>query len=212
MTNSIKTSELLSEILKGKNQQDRITFSEINNFLHERGFGLLLLLFSFPMAIPMPYPPGFTTVLGIPLIFYALQMIMAKKDAWIPKWIGNKTIKVEHLQFAITKATRFFKFIETIVKPRLDFMTGKNGERVIGFFVMICAIAIALPIPLGNAVPSLGIFIMSIGLLNKDGLIVMIGMIVSVFGIAIASTVVIFGVKVVTSLFAKFYIFIKTIL
>jgi len=153
MPSTIRTSKLLEEIIKGRNSEDRMSIFDINALLHERGFGLLLILFSFPMAIPLPYPPGFTTVLGIPLIFYAIQMILRRKDAWLPNWVAKKTIKVEHLKFAIDKSMKFFKFVEKIMLPRLEFITGLNGERVIGIFVFLCAVCITLPIPLGNAIP-----------------------------------------------------------
>lgn len=203
MTDTIRTSKILQEIIAGREDTERMTIYEVNKFLSVRGFGLVLLLFSFPMALPIPYPPGFTTVLGVPLIFFALQMIQQKKDPWLPKWVGRKSIKVAHLRFAVEKSEKFFKFAEKVMKPRLEFMTSAKGEIAIGVFVLLCAISIALPIILGNAVPSIGIFVMSIGLLNKDGLIVIIGMLISVIGLAIAIAVVIFGAKFITSLFYK---------
>jgi len=45
---------------------------------------------------------------------------------------------------------------------------------------------------------------MSLGLLNKDGLIVILGMVVSIVGLAVATAVVIFGLKALKLLLVKF--------
>lgn len=200
-----KMSEQLNSLIEGKSNEELLTLYEVNHFLHEKGFALLMILFSFPMAIPLPYPPGFTTILGIPLIFYGLQMLLGKVDPWLPKFIGDKTVKVSHLRFAIQKSEKFFCYIEKFFKPRFLAITSDKGEKLVGFFVLICAITIALPIWFGNAIPSLGILIMSLGVLNRDGLAIIIGIIVSIIGVAIASLVVILGVKFVQGIILKFF-------
>ncbi|MDF0678138.1 MAG: exopolysaccharide biosynthesis protein [Nitrosomonas sp.] len=51
------------------------------------------------------------------------------------------------------------------------------GTYFIGLFSFIFSISIALPVPLINFLPGLGILIMSLGLLSKDGLTIIAGMI-----------------------------------
>lgn len=200
-----KMSEQLNSLVQGKNENEEISLFDVNHFLHEKGFALVLILFSFPMAIPLPYPPGFTTILGLPLIFYGMQMLLGRIDPWLPKFIGAKTIKISHLKFAIDKSQKFFRYIEKFSKPRMLILTSPKGEKIVGFFVLICAVTIALPIWFGNAIPSLGILVMSLGVLNRDGLAVIIGVIISIIGVSIASLVVIWGVKFVKGAILKFF-------
>jgi len=54
---------------------------------------------------------------------------------------------------------------------------------------------IVLPMPLSNFIPGLGILIISFGLLGKDGLVVICGIIVGLMGIAISTTAVVLGVE-----------------
>ena len=63
------TSEILESVVK-TGTEDLITLEEIKNVLHERGFALLMLLFSLPLSIPLPVPPGYTTVLSLPIFFF----------------------------------------------------------------------------------------------------------------------------------------------
>lgn len=196
-----KISSLLEDIIEDKKDQKEISLYEINNALHERGFGLLMILFSFPMAIPLPYPPGFTTILGLPLLFYALQMITGKRNPWLPEWLGNKKVQFEHLVYAIEKFSVFFRFTERFMKPRLTFLSHNKGEIFIGFISLLCSISIILPIWFGNAIPSLGIFIMSIGLIQEDGVVIIAGIITSIIGLFVAAAVLLLGVAAVKSAF-----------
>lgn len=186
----IPASKLLQELVDKKRSTKTISLGEINEHLNERGFALLMILFSFPMAIPLPYPPGFTTILGLPLLFFSIQMILGMDKPSLPNWIAKKNIQTSHLIFAVDKSAPYFLKLEKLLKPRLAYFSSIHGEKLIGFVSMFCAISIALPIIFGNAVPSAGIFIMALGLLGKDGLVIVIGIITSIIGLFIASLVV----------------------
>jgi hypothetical protein len=181
--------ESLKEILKS-HKNEAITFGDIMSHLKEEGLIFLIAIISFPVAIPVPTPPGFTTLFGIPLCILTIQMIYKLDAPWLPDWLTNKKVKVSTFKGFIDKAEPMFNKMSRFLKPRHKHLTTKAMERLVGVLAFICAISIALPILFGNAIPSAGILIMSIGLLYKDGLTVLIGMIVSVIGIVIASTVV----------------------
>lgn len=195
----VSASILLKELAEKTNGKKSITFAEINEHLSERGFAILMILFAFPMAIPLPYPPGFTTILGLPLLFLSLQMMLAKDRTYLPPFIANKTVKTEHLRYAIDKMMKYFNFLERKLKLRIHYLSSPSGERIIGIFCFLCSISIVLPIMFGNAIPSAGICVMSLGLLSKDGVVIILGMIVSVIGLIVSALIVYFvfwGVKI----------------
>lgn len=210
----IPASQLLKELASAKKSTSSITLGEINEYLSERGFALLLILFSFPMAIPLPYPPGFTTILGLPLLFFSIQMFMGMDKPSLPKWIASKSIQTSHLIFAVEKSSKYFIKLENLLKPRLAYFSSIHGEKLIGFFAILCSIAITLPIILGNAIPSAGIFIMALGLLGKDGFVIIIGIITSIVGLFVAYLVVylfFYGAKMATGSFLKpFYLYLTS--
>ena len=39
--------------------------SEIMEDFHENGILLAMFFFALPVAVPLPYPPGFTTIMGV---------------------------------------------------------------------------------------------------------------------------------------------------
>jgi hypothetical protein len=60
-----------------------------------------------------------------------------------------------------------------VLQPRLGFLVSPVGERVIGLMMLVLAVIIFLPIPLGNIVPAAAICVMS--LIEHDGLAALIG-------------------------------------
>lgn len=63
------TSDFLAMvIIQQKNSS--ITVGEIKNALHERGFGILMAIAAIPICLPIPAPPGYTTLFSLPLFIF----------------------------------------------------------------------------------------------------------------------------------------------
>jgi hypothetical protein len=54
--------------------------------------------------------------------------------------------------------------------------------------------------PLSNYIPGLGILIASFGMLSKDGLVVILGIIVGCLGIAISVAAIFLGIEFITNI------------
>jgi len=182
--------ESLKEVLV-RHKSEVITFGDIMRHLKEEGLIFLIAMLSFPTAIPIPTPPGFTTLFGIPLCILTIQMVYKLDAPWLPKWLSTKKVKVSTFHAFIDRAEPIFNKLSKFLKPRHQRFTTKSVERIVGILAFLCSLSIALPILFGNAIPSAGILIMSIGLLYKDGLTVLVGMVVSVIGLIIATAVVV---------------------
>lgn len=178
------TSELLENMVVVY-RSDTLSVGEIKNALHERGFGVLLAISALPMCLPVPVPPGYTTLFSIPLFIFSIQMIIGMRVPWLPEWIEKKEIKRASLEKLVVKAGPWLKKIEKHLQPRLTYISIHTWERIIGIFAFVFSISIALPIPLTNFPPGWGILIMSLGLLSRDGITILVGMVVGTIGIGI---------------------------
>ena len=183
------TSELL-QLIVIQNTDEMITVDQIKHSLDERGFAVLLAIATLPICLPIPAPPGFTTVFAIPLFIFSVQMICGMRAPWIPKWLARKAMKKRVLDKLINRITPWLRKIESHMHPRLTYISVHAWERIIGLFSFIFSISIALPVPLINFLSGWGILIMSLGLLSKDGLTIFAGMIVGTTGVGIALIVV----------------------
>jgi hypothetical protein len=166
-----------------------ISIGSIVEKLKDEGLLLIIALIALPTAIPIPTPPGLTTLTGIPLCILTAQLVYRQDRPWIPKWIANRQVKVSSFQKVISKAGSLLGKLTLLLRPRYKHFTTKSVERIVGVLAVFCSVSIALPILFGNAVPSAGVFIMTLGLLYQDGLAVLVGMLISVVGILVSTTV-----------------------
>ncbi len=191
-------SEILEEAVE-HHQADYVSLDELLYALHERGFGLLLLIFALPNCVPIPVPPGVSSVFSIPLLFLSAQMIYGLDHPWLPQWLEKKKVKRRFLANIISKASPRLKRIEKILRPRWSFASTQTGERLIGIMSFGFAISIAVPLPWTNFVPGVGILIMSMGLLSRDGVVIGIGALVGVIGCCITASILILGFGAVSA-------------
>ncbi len=186
----------ISDILRkfgDKPQEGKTSLSEIVTEFHENGLLMSIIFFSLPIAVPIPYPPGFTTMMGIPIIILATQMIFGVKEVKLPEKIKNYSISNSTLRKISAKITPIAELIEKLIKPRFNFAQSTYCEQFVGFMSLIAAVPIILPFPWTNSIPAIGISIMSLGLLGRDGITIFIGCLVVGVGIIIASFAAISG-------------------
>lgn len=160
---------------------------ELMEDFHENGILLAMVFFSLPVAIPLPYPPGFTTIMGIPLMILSIQMLLGSKKVQLPKKINEYELNNATLKAISDKVVPKLVSIEKYIRPRMAFAKSVYCEQVVGLISLVAAFSIALPIPLTNAIPALGISVMSLGLLNRDGLVILGGILITAFGLVIAT-------------------------
>jgi hypothetical protein len=196
-------SDLLKGLLRRKDgvaaaDDDRLTVHEIVDGLHERGFGVLMLLFALPLSIPMPVPPGYTTILGFPLLIFSYQMTLGRSAPWIPAWLGKKAVRRATLAKLIEKTAPLLMAIERVMRPRLlGEIPGSVLERVCGLVCLADALSIAIPLPLTNFIPAGGIALIALGLMSRDGIFLIGGFVLSLVGLALTGAVLVFGAAAV---------------
>ena len=96
----------------------------------------------------------------------------------MPDKLGNRKIDRKGLTQMAAGGRKWLGWIERIVRPRFTMITGKRSERVIGLFLCIFCASILVPLPMTNTVPGFAVAIASFGLMQKDGLMVIAGLII----------------------------------
>lgn len=180
------------EHIKEQFPGEKISMNDLLEAFHERGFGFLLLILSVPMALPLPVPPGINVLLASPLILLTAQQALGRHTIWLPEWIKRKSVSGAMLRKVITGALPWCKRLELIVKPRLEFVTKGVFSHLIGVFGLIMALTICVPLPMTNTVPSLGIAMMAVGVIMRDGLAVLAGAIVGILWVGALTAIIVF--------------------
>ncbi len=195
-----RTSEVLRELAEGEGE--RVTFRDILTRLRHRAFGFTLLIFALPCCLPMP--PGIPTVCGIALVIIAVNLMAARQRLWLPRAIADKSVARADLQRMVERMDRHLTRLEKICKPRFAIVTEPVGKALIGLVILALGIVMILPIPfVGNMPPGFAATLIAIGMTERDGLIVLIGALISVVAIAVASVATWAGIVGLINYFAS---------
>ncbi len=184
---SAEGADRLSAILRAiaeAQDRDRISVGDLLLALKRRALGALMFIFAIITALPMP--PGVSAVVGAPLVFLTAQLMLGK-TAWLPRIISDRSLSRVDFQRVINAAAPWLARAESIMKPRFEFLAKRPAIYFVGFVTFLMALMVLLPIPGANMAPSVAICIIALGLIERDGLWITIGVVT-----AIVSTVVLF--------------------
>jgi hypothetical protein len=168
---------------------ERVTVGDLVKAMEQRGHGMAMLVLSLPMLLPIT-PPGISAVVGLPTAFVALQLILRRPHVWLPGFLRRRSIETEKFRQVIDKTVRYVARVERLLKPRLNFLTESLAEPLIGIAVLLVALLLVLPIPFTNIPLGLSIALLSMGLIQRDGVALLIG---GVIGIATGVPMFVFG-------------------
>jgi len=164
-------SELLRSLCDGPPGPVRVR--EIVDHFGHRAFGAALFVFSVPNLLPLP--PGSSTFLGLPVLILAPQLAVGARRPWLPRSVGERTIDRATLTRVFNRLIPGLQRVETLLAPRLGFLFGPVGDRLIGATCFLMAIVLILPIPLGNMAPAATISVFALSLTQRDGLFALAG-------------------------------------
>lgn len=194
-----RTSEVLHEIAYADGE--RVTFKEIVIGLRYRVFGFAMLVFALPCCLPMP--PGIPTVCGIALVLIALNLIMGRRRLWLPRAIAEKSIARADLRRIVDRAGPYLQRLERVCRPRIAALTEPVGKVFIGLVVLVLGVLLILPIPLlGNIPPGIAAAVIAIGVSERDGVVVLVGLLGALVAITVASAATWAAILGVLSFFA----------
>ncbi|QMT61470.1 exopolysaccharide biosynthesis protein [Legionella sp. PC997] len=174
-TKTTHSSDILLEIANHKDLKGELTYQEILQILGERAFGIVLLFFALPSALPFSTVPGVSVVFSVPIALFACQMVFARKTLWLPQIIAKRTIHQKTISKVIYATVPYLTKIEYFLKPRWEFMTSRCMEIINGILIFCLAIFLMLPIPLSNFIFAALLIIFSLGLIERDGVLLVLG-------------------------------------
>jgi hypothetical protein len=164
--------------------EDRIRLSDLSRAFGDRVFGAVLLVFALPNLLPLP--PGISTVLGIPLILISAQLALGRPELWLPQAVGERSLGKGDLQRIVDYGSGPLRRTERLLAPRWSVLL---SDRWIGVACLVLAVVLILPIPLGNIPPAFAICAFALGLLQRDGVAVLLGWIATAGSLVIVAFV-----------------------
>ncbi len=163
-------------LLKQAAERTALSMEDILGILSGKGRLLILILLSLPFCQPIQIP-GLSIPFGLIIAFIGVRISFGK-HIWLPRRILSKTIQSSTLNKIIDKALWLIKKMKRWTHPRLIWMSTHPVMQVVHGLIFctlgLCR-ALPLPIPFTNLASAWSIFIIALGLIEDDGLFILIG-------------------------------------
>jgi hypothetical protein len=152
---------------------DAASMDWIMGQLHERAFGLFLLVLALPCCIPFLYgvPAGRRPAADVHLGADADRPRYAVAAPQTGRAVGLET----SLEDLAAPGGPWLRRIEAVSRPRLASLTRPPLDQVVGLALVLFSASILVPLPGTNTVPGFAVVIVAMGLLQRDGILVILG-------------------------------------
>jgi hypothetical protein len=175
----IRLDELLHEL--GAHAQEEVpegdddkrpplTVGQLVDKAAEGGFAFLIGILTL-IAIPFF---GMSTPFGLAIALIGSQMMIGRQHPWLPKRARRRVIEMKMLDRVTTILAKRTRWIAKSTRRRWEIMI---MPRLVGLGIVLLALGLALPLPIpgSNLVFLIPLFIYSVGVLERDGLWVILG-------------------------------------
>ncbi len=134
----------------------------------------LTLVFLVPVSIP-----GVSTLFGAVILLISITRLLGR-DLWLPRSFAQRRVSADSLRAALNRALRVFARVERVCRPhRLSWLTSARGMGLINNTLLILgALLLMMPfglIPFSNTLPALSLLLLALGLLQRDGVCILLG-------------------------------------
>lgn len=170
-----------------------ITLSELIHRVGDDGLLILTALLTLVFLIPVSIP-GVSTVFGAAILLIGMSRLFGR-ELWIPAKIKDRTIGTKKLRPLLRKALPWLQKLERVSRPnRIQWLVAEGPmDRMNNASIVLGAILLMMPfglIPFSNTFPAVALLFFAIGLLQRDGVCVLLGHISNIV------TIIYFGVLI----------------
>jgi hypothetical protein len=162
------------------------TLGGLVDMFEEKSFALVFVLLLAVPALPLP-TGGATHVFEIIAALVALQLVVGRDKIWLPqRWRRVDLSAGSGRKRLIGGLMRVIRLVERFSRPRLSFLFGHAASNTV-FGVLVLAGSVAAfaapPFTGLDTLPSLGVVLLSLGVLLEDVVVVVVALGVGLAGV-----------------------------
>ena len=163
------------------------TLGSLNDSFGRGAFAVAFVLLLAVPALPLP-TGGATHVFEVIAMLLALQLVVGRREVWLPERFRRKELAGARQQRFIERLMRLIRRLERLSKPRLRFLFDRRLSNVVfGLLVLAGTLGAFLAPPFTglDTLPSLGVVVLSLGVILEDALVAIAGVVVGAAGVVL---------------------------
>lgn len=171
-------SAQLRKMLELARAKGGLSIGEALESMGRAGLAFTVLFLAIPALTPIPGPFGM--LFGTTLALVSLQISAGRRTVWLPAIVRDRPVTFATLDLIVRRSVPMIARVEKVVRAdRMEILTGPTAQALLGLPIFLLAVVIALPIPFGNVLPVLSLVILAVAMMEGDGLVTLIGLLLA---------------------------------
>ena len=154
--------------------EDRVSMQTLAQAHGSAAHGTLLLLMALPCLLPVP---GVGMVLGLGMAALATAMWRGHSCACLPRRVAELELSRHWAQRVLGMLASAYSMAGRFARARLSHLASAGRRSWTAAAIGLMAFIVVLPIPFGNLLPALAMMLIGLGLVFRDGVAVVIGLV-----------------------------------
>ncbi|MBJ3786346.1 exopolysaccharide biosynthesis protein [Devosia sediminis] len=155
----------------------------------------VLAIMIFALLNLLPGPPGYNSLMGVAMFVISIAMLR-RRPMRFAQWFGRLRLPIWVIRKLLDVLATIIGWAARLSAPRWRALVGAHAMPAIAVIGVVLGLVNISPIPFMNIVPSTGLAIICLGVLNQDGAAVVLG---SALG-ALGATLSILAIWVILAL------------
>lgn len=165
-------------------RDERVTMRAMAQAHGPESHGTLLLMLAMPCLLPVP---GVGAVLGLGMAALAVAMWRGHCTPCLPQRVAELELPRHWAQRVLVGLASAYALAGRHARARLSHLATSGRGSATAFAVGLMAGIVLMPIPFGNLLPAVALVFIGLGLVFRDGVAVILGLLMS--GVALLATI-----------------------
>lgn len=145
----------------------------------------VVALLLFALLNLLPGPPGYNFLMAVAMFAVSVTMLFRRPMTFGP-WFGRIRLPIKIIQKLLDALAAIVRWAARVSAPRWRGLTGGAATPFIAIVAIVLAVVNMAPVPFMNLIPSVGLAVICIGVLNEDGIAVLAGVVIGTLGAVVA--------------------------
>lgn len=207
----VETDESLAEKMQATMDRlppESVTLVEIRDLIGREGMMLLTAFLTIIFLVPVSIP-GVSTVFGGAILLLSFSRLV-NRPLWLPDRLKRRPVSSAKLRLGMEKGMLWFRRLERVSRPRR--MRGLTTGGVMGLInnlgLILGAVLLMMPfglIPFSNTLPAVALLFFAIGILQRDGVCILLGHLLNIASIVYFALLIGGGAVAIQKLFERIF-------
>lgn len=180
---------------KGGSGDDRtMQVARMHEVLGSRSFGPILVVAGLFCITPVGVVPGVPTLLAILVLTVSLQQVAGRDSLWLPRFLLDRRVSTRKVARSVEILRHVAGPVDRIFTARMTWLVEGGGARAVGGVTAVMAVLIPPLefVPFSVTIPAVAIAGFGLGILTRDGLLLLVTAIFVIVAMTLVARQVLF--------------------